>query len=255
MKQTTKQLSGKIEAAQPPAKPGTHNSELIQERIPEGCRARRSRSACGARSAKRLDGRRSWEAAAATHLRYGPHTQQDAHVAAFRVAHWRGWMVVVAVLPVRDGVGNVLVDVFFAAESDLVTFERRLPMPASLVVVRLEDPVLMIFDGWREQWELPGGMREGGETARQAAARELAEETGIDTTDLDFVAVAEFDLRLPSRREYAAVYRTDLQTAPQLVANDEALAFWWWDPHSWPTEQMSPLDAEIARLAIQTPSQ
>ncbi|MGH3809175.1 MAG: NUDIX domain-containing protein [Pseudonocardiaceae bacterium] len=46
-------------------------------------------------------------------------------------------------------------------------------------------------------------MRERGETARQAAARELTEETGIWTTDLDFAAVDEFDLRQPARREYA----------------------------------------------------
>ena len=71
-------------------------------------------------------------------------------------------------------------------------------------------------------------MREPGETARQAAVRELAEETGIGAVDLDFVAVAECDLRRPSRREYTAIYRTDLQVAPQLVVNDEALAFLWW---------------------------
>jgi 8-oxo-dGTP pyrophosphatase MutT (NUDIX family) len=103
--------------------------------------------------------------------------------------------------------------------------ERQLPMPASLIVVRFGDPVLMVFDGWRQQWELPGGEREPGETARQAAERELAEETGIGVVDLDFVAVVEWDLRRPSRREYAAIYRTDLQIAPQLVVNDEALAF------------------------------
>jgi ADP-ribose pyrophosphatase YjhB (NUDIX family) len=35
-------------------------------------------------------------------------------------------------------------------------------------------------------------MRERGETARQAATRELVEETYIWTTDLDFAAVVEF---------------------------------------------------------------
>lgn len=160
-----------------------------------------------------------------------------------------------AVVSVRDRDGNVLVDVRFVAESDLEMWECQLPMPASLIVVRFGDSVLMLFNGWRQQWELPGGMREPGETARQVAVRELAEETGIGSVDLDFVAVVEVDLRRPSRREYVAIYRTDLQVAPQLVVNDEALAFLWWDPQSSATEQMNPIDAEIARRTIQPQSQ
>jgi 8-oxo-dGTP diphosphatase len=157
-------------------------------------------------------------------------------------------MIVVAV--VRDADGNVLVDIHFVAESDLGLLERQLPMPASLVAVRFEDSVLMIFDSWRRQWELPGGKREPGETARQAAMRELTEETGIKAVDMDFVAVAECDLRRPNRREYTALYRTDLQMAPQLVINDEALAFLWWDPQSSMAAHMNALDAEMARRTI-----
>jgi 8-oxo-dGTP pyrophosphatase MutT (NUDIX family) len=53
------------------------------------------------------------------------------------------------------------------------------------------------------------GRRDPGETARQAVVREMAEETGIGSVDLDFVAVAEVDLRRPSRREYLTMYRED----------------------------------------------
>jgi 8-oxo-dGTP diphosphatase len=161
----------------------------------------------------------------------------------------------VAVVAARDNDGNVLVDVRFVAESDLEMWERRLPMPASLVVVRFEDAVLMLFNDWRQQWELPGGMREPGETARQAAVRELAEETGISSVDLDFIAVAEVDLRRPNRQEYSAIYRTDLQDVPQLVVNEEASAFLWWDPQSSVTEQMNLIDAEMVRRTIHRHSQ
>jgi 8-oxo-dGTP diphosphatase len=161
----------------------------------------------------------------------------------------------VAVVAARDNDGNVLVDVRFVAESDLEMWERRLPMPASLVVVRFEDAVLMLFNDWRQQWELPGGMREPGETARQAAVRELAEETGISSVDLDFIAVAEVDLRRPNRQEYTAIYRTDLQDVPQLVVNEEASAFLWWDPQSSVTGQMNPIDAEMVRRTIHRHSQ
>ncbi|MGW7693821.1 NUDIX domain-containing protein [Streptomyces asiaticus] len=36
----------------------------------------------------------------------------------------------------------------------------------------------MVFDRFRQSWELPGGRIEAGESPRQAAARELLEETG-----------------------------------------------------------------------------
>jgi 8-oxo-dGTP pyrophosphatase MutT (NUDIX family) len=87
-------------------------------------------------------------------------------------------------------------------------------MPALPIVVRFGESVLMLFNGWRKQWELPDGMRYPGETPRQPARRELAEETGIGAVDLDFVAVAECDLQRPSRQEYTAIYRIDLQVAP-----------------------------------------
>ena len=37
---------------------------------------------------------------------------------------------------------------------------------------------------------------------------------------------------------------------PQLATNDEALDFQWWPPHEPVSEDMSPLDAEIARRIV-----
>ncbi|MBB5156781.1 NUDIX hydrolase [Saccharopolyspora phatthalungensis] len=155
-----------------------------------------------------------------------------------------------AELPLRDRVGNVLVDIRFTAESELASFDDR-SMPLSLVVVGLADAVLMMLNGLRGYWELPGGLREPGESPRQAAIRELAEETGIRTTALDLAAVVEFELVRPARHEYAAVYRTDLKAVPRLVVNDEASDFQWWIPHTPPAVDMSPIDAEIGRRVLE----
>ncbi len=151
-----------------------------------------------------------------------------------------------AELPIRDRAGNTLVDIRFVAEEELT----QVAVPASLVVVTHADAVLMMFDSWRKQWELPGGMREPGESTREAAVRELGEETGIHGVDLSFAAVAEFDLTKPERRERLAVYRVHLQAVPRLIVNDEALDFRWWPPSEPVSEDMSPLDAEIARRLI-----
>jgi 8-oxo-dGTP pyrophosphatase MutT (NUDIX family) len=153
-----------------------------------------------------------------------------------------------AVPPIRDAAGNALVGFRFATECEVT----QAAMPASLVVVTHAHAVLMMFDSWRKQWELPGGTREPGETTRQAAVRELREETGIHAVDLTFAAVAEFDLTKPERRELLAVYRTQLQVAPRLTVNDEALDFLWWLPSEPVSEDMSPLDAEIARRVVRS---
>ncbi|WP_215549217.1 NUDIX hydrolase [Amycolatopsis sp. CA-230715] len=152
-----------------------------------------------------------------------------------------------AVLPIRDRMGNTLVDVRLVADDDLVGVVEPTAVPASVVVVVHHDVVLMMFDRSRKQWELPGGMREQGETARQAATRELLEETGIGGVGLIFAAVAEFDLTKPPRRELLAVYRAQLQSVPRLVVNDEADDFRWWHPADAVSDDMSPLDSEIAR--------
>jgi len=45
------------------------------------------------------------------------------------------------------------------------------PLAFALIVVTVGGRVLMVFDRDRGQWELPGGMLDPGETARQAAVR------------------------------------------------------------------------------------
>ena len=159
-----------------------------------------------------------------------------------------------AVLPIRDLAGNTLVHVRFVADEELADLGGQVAMPASLVVVSHAHAVLMMFDSWRTQWELPGGMREPGETPRQAAVRELREETGIRVADLTFSLVADFDLTKPQRRELLAVYQVRLQTVPRLIVNDEALDFRWWPPSEAVAENMSPLDAEIARYVVRSPT-
>ncbi|EME60885.1 NUDIX hydrolase [Amycolatopsis decaplanina] len=155
-------------------------------------------------------------------------------------------------LPIRDRTGNALVGFRYVAEKEPAYPVEQ--VPASLVVVAHANAVLMMFDSRRKQWELPGGMREPGETTRQAAVRELREETGIHVAGLTFAAMAEFDLTKPERRELLAVYKVQLQIVPRLIENDEALDFRWWPPSEPVREDMSPLDAEIARRVVHSPT-
>ncbi|GAB3463588.1 NUDIX hydrolase [Actinophytocola sediminis] len=139
-----------------------------------------------------------------------------------------------------DDSGNLLLAMDFPDESEVDG------MDCSLVVVRLENEVLLVFDRWRKQWELPGGGVEPGETAREAAVRELAEETGIAGAPLEFRAVADFALANPARRQRGAIYATTLHAPPTLVVNDEVSAFRWWRTDSPLVPDLNPIDATLA---------
>ncbi|MBE5845793.1 MAG: NUDIX hydrolase [Butyrivibrio sp.] len=53
-------------------------------------------------------------------------------------------------------------------------------------IVKVGDKYLIGYNNWRKQWEFPAGGIEAGETARQAAYRELFEETHQKNLELEF---------------------------------------------------------------------
>jgi 8-oxo-dGTP diphosphatase len=82
---------------------------------------------------------------------------------------------------------------------------------------------------WKKHWELPGGTREDGESPRECALRELAEETGQKVTDADFRGVMEFRLQPDNKTEFGALYRAALTELQPFKANSEAKEIVFWD--------------------------
>lgn len=56
----------------------------------------------------------------------------------------------------------------------------------AFAIVNVKGKYLIGFNPWRKQWEFPAGGIEKGETPRQAAERELFEETHQKASDLQF---------------------------------------------------------------------
>ncbi len=147
-----------------------------------------------------------------------------------------------------DQAGNELLDFAFGVEADLDDLDPAIPLPLSLVAALDVEGCLVVFSRHREEWELPGGMIEPGESPRDAAAREFVEETGQSADHLEYVGVATFRLAPDQRIEYAALYRTVLTELRPFEPTDEiAQTRWWQDDED--AEDLAALDAYLARLA------
>lgn len=100
-------------------------------------------------------------------------------------------------------------------------------------VIFRDDRVLLIQRGKAPrigQWSLPGGMQETGETVREAAAREVMEETSIEAEIrglIDVVDSIQHDDEGRVRLHYTLVDVWGEWRAGDPVAGDDAMAAAW----------------------------
>lgn len=163
----------------------------------------------------------------------------------------KGTLLIEMELPIYDAHGGSLVS--FARLDDATLADAEVAPACSMVVVGWDHQVLLGFNVTRQQWELPGGSLERGESAYDAAIRELAEETGIRTERLSLVARAVCTFAGEANTYVAHVFAIVLDGEPDLVENDELHSFVWWDPASDEWEGLSRVDAEIARRCLPLP--
>ena len=64
--------------------------------------------------------------------------------------------------------------------------EKYRNVTGAYAILRVADKYVVGYNGWRKQWEFPAGRIDNGETAREAAIRELYEETHQRNEQLEF---------------------------------------------------------------------
>ncbi|WP_432884808.1 NUDIX hydrolase [Kribbella sp. CA-245084] len=150
-------------------------------------------------------------------------------------------------LPVENTDGSALLSFERIREDQFGSLDQSVPLTASLVVLWCGDECLMVFNRYRKAWELPGGMLDPGESPREAAVRELEEESGQRADSLDLAGVARIRIAPDDRLEYLAIYRGQLASPQPFVANDEMSDAVWWNPTE-PLPDLFPIDAALANL-------
>lgn len=153
------------------------------------------------------------------------------------------------VLPVEQDDGCKLLRFDQVDEEHLGVLDPSVPLTAALVVVWDRGECLLVFNRFRQAWELPGGMIDAGESAREAAVRELAEESGQVPDAVEFAGVAR-TWYAPSRRmEHVAIFRAGVAQREPFVENDEMTGSLWWNPREDLTA-LNAIDGALAALCL-----
>ncbi|MEV6049222.1 NUDIX domain-containing protein [Streptomyces xanthochromogenes] len=110
---------------------------------------------------------------------------------------------------------------------------------ADVVVMTPDGNALLIERDWppfEGHWACAGGHVDPGETSHEAAARELAEETGVHVAASDLCQIGVFDQpgRDPRGRYVTVAYVVTVPSDTPIVAGDDARTARWWPLNGLP---------------------
>lgn len=131
-------------------------------------------------------------------------------------------------------------------------FLRRPHHQGALVAVWHEGRVLMLTPSYRKTLDFPGGGRRRGEAAAQAAARELAEETGIAVVQAALALALEMTVFWHWRYDEVAIFELRLAEPPVIrIDGREIVAARFLAPEAALAAEVSPfVRAYLATTAV-----
>jgi len=113
--------------------------------------------------------------------------------------------------------GWILLEHLNIKEEEIGNYEN---VTGAFAIVTVDGQYLIGYNKWRQQWEFCGGGIELGETAREAAVRELFEETHQRATELSFQGISRMQ-RPNGTLCYQAVYTGVVERLEPFAETDE----------------------------------
>jgi 8-oxo-dGTP diphosphatase len=103
------------------------------------------------------------------------------------------------------------------------------PLAGSFAIVECEEENLLCYNKRRQQWELPAGTREDGETPLECAKRELFEETGQIVFEMEFKGLDMVLNSSTSQIKYNPIYFSTINNLRPFRQNSETTDIRLWD--------------------------
>lgn len=111
-------------------------------------------------------------------------------------------------------------------------YKNKNTMPSSAyAIIEIQGKFLLGYNKYREQWEFPAGKIESGESAIEAARRELYEETHQIVDKLKFCGLFKIFDKTKKEYRFRAVYNGEADSLREFIVgkNDEMLSIRLWD--------------------------
>jgi len=115
----------------------------------------------------------------------------------------------------------------------------------AVMMARTRKGMLLVLSRHRQVWELPGGLIDPGETPRQAAIRELAEESGCEAREVRWLGVLEVNDGSP---HFGALLYCEVGAVAEDFSNAETVAIGYWRRDAAPAPLGHPDDAALRRF-------
>ena len=112
--------------------------------------------------------------------------------------------------------GWTLLEYLKIKENEITDYNH---VTGAFALIKVRDKYLIGYNDWRKQWEFPAGRIEDGETARQAAVRELYEETHQINEELEFNGLAKV-MKPEGKIGYQAIFTGSMDKIEPFIKND-----------------------------------